>query len=207
MEKENLKILMDFKIRLLLILILPALVTFYVSDNIFRVHYEFQPLIKDNDPISVEISPARIVQGFLNLDLDFLRYDATFFNNVVSTIGGDRKNYEHELEVFIKYGGSDSEKILTKFGEINILFENETRSKILSDIARIVYLPNINLKPETLTDGNKVLTLNKSIKGNITVDVQLTDFSRLILFLAFLLLEAVLIQTFRTLYQFVTWKY
>lgn len=185
-----------------MIIIFPLLVTNIVSNSL-KIHYEFQPLYKDNKPGNIELHPLEgVISNYL--DIGLLKYDALIFNNVVSVIGGDKRDTEHELELSLKI--KDSKEVPVEYAvQKKIFTESYTRERIISLVNQIEYVTNITLKPEAL--DTSTIVLNKDVRGVVVIDIVLDCRSLIYIFLSLLILEGVIIQTLESLVRFSKWEY
>jgi hypothetical protein len=201
-------------LRFFLVIIISVFFTNYIAD-VLSIRYKFQPLIKNNNPISIEVKPLGGLQSYLNLSPDLLTYKTAVFNNIVTTINSDGIDYKHEVDISIKYQEQDSAKIKLPFGQTSYIFDGAslTRNETILAILKLVYLPNINLKPELFSvstasaDQRHMIIVNKAIVGELIVESCLDYQSRFILFLSILVLFGIISQSFYNIYQFIFWKY
>ena len=130
------------------------------------------------------------------------------FNNTLSIIKGDEEDYEHEVQVSIKYKESDTDAVELPFNEEFYLFNNKslTRTQTLSWLPEISYLFNINLRPDLFANSS-IIVFTKSVSGNITLDAKLDIKSIVILFLSILILIGLVLQALASIFQFIRWKY
>jgi len=200
-------------LRLSLVVIVSIFFTNYIVD-VLSIRYKFQPLIKNNNPINIEVKPLEGIQNYLNLSPDILTYKTTIFNDIVTTINSDGVDYKHDVDISIKYKEEDLNKVKLPFGQTSYLFDGAslTRNETILAILRLIYLPNINLKPELFSAGaatnrSHMIIVNKAIQGELVVESCLDYPSRFILFLSILVLFGIIFQSFYSIYQFIFWKY
>jgi hypothetical protein len=193
-------------LRLATVCLAPIFITLCIF-NAERVRLEIHPLIDTDGSIAIPKEPLEALSNPLNLDIKLLKYNTTIYNDVTYTIKGDVKEYEHKVEIYFKYNKSNQEKIKMRYKEPNIIFLNITRLESLSKINDLYYLPNINIKPEVLNDGNKELILNYKIGGSLIINMEMNYFSIISIFIAVLLLEGIVIQSWIGLCQFIKWEF
>lgn len=193
-------------LRVLIVLLIFLSLSIYVSEKL-KIEYT-QPFINDGESIRIETKPFEILEGPLSLNIGLLKYKTTILNNVVSTIEGDKEDYPHEVQLFIKYGKEDINKLEVPFNVETYIFENKslTRADTILRLKNINYLPNINLNPDLLANS-RYIGLNKSTHGNITIKSVLDFKSKIILYFSVLILIGLIFQAIQSILQFILWRY
>ena len=194
---------MKYKNRLLILFLLPFIATFYLSNKL-QITFDFNPLVENEVKVPI-VSRVDLdsIENILGLDTNILKYKTLLFHNLKTTIGGDEKDYEHEVEIFMKINENSEEEYKLKRGKTEIVFFGLSRSDTILKIQNLFYRPNINLKPEVLTDSNKLITLNKGFSGAIFLKSKLTFLSKCILFFVILVVWSGIIVLFKEMFQFV----
>ncbi len=120
------------------------------------------------------------------IDLDLIRYNVEFKNNLYSDISG----INHGVEIFISDNQGEELKI-TEYDQV-IIFKEITNKEFISKIKELKYKININLKPEVLSE-NEIISFN-STSGKILLIKKPTYISVLWIYIFLLIsLMAILI--------------
>ncbi len=182
------------------VILLPLAITFYMS-TILNFSFRFQPLYNDQVFVSLlEKANYDILNEVFKFDIS--TYRTSLFNNVKVTIGGDKKDYEHEAEIFIKDNKLQENELKIGYGESKIILDRKGRDETIKKITNIIYRANVNLKPELLLD-NEIITMNKRVEGYIEITVKLTTFSWFVLYVLSLLATPTLIKLAKEICQFI----
>ena len=189
-----------FVFRFVAVMSIPFGITFYLS-AILDFNFKFQPLIRDNRvliPLLVGNTNYDALNEVFNFDI--LKYKTILLNNVKIVIGGDKKDYEHEVEVFVKLRENENK---VNYGESKIILDRAGRYKTILEIKDIIFKANVNLKPEVLLGNNKIITTNKEVKGYVEIIAKLTTLSWFILYFLSLLAMFTIINLSKNIYQFI----
>lgn len=193
-------------LRTSLILALSSILAFYLS-NLLEFNFRFQPLLKDNKiliPLLDSNTNYSVLNNFFYHNvLGFLKYRTTMSNNVKTIIGGDEKDYEHEVELFVKMNNPQGNEIKINYGESKDIFNGVKRDVLIATIKDMTYRTNINLKPEVLSDNNANIYLNKKIEGYIESTTKLTISSKIMLYFLTLIPVIAMIIWLKNFLQFI----
>jgi len=175
--------------------------TFYLS-NYLNFNFKLQ-LLRDVN-VFVPLVDSEKYDIFKEVfKFNILKYKTTILNNERMVIGGDEKDYVHDIELFIKLNKSQENEIKISYGESNVIIESEERDKTIEKIINIVYRINVNLKPDVLIDNNKTIYFNKEFNGYVEIYVKLTTLSYFFLYFLSLLFMIATIKLLKEVYQFI----
>lgn len=199
MAMNSKKLLKIFKMgksaRIVFIIIAPFFVVLFLYFIYFSVEVgivlnktNYAPLINTNNQNIIDVLSKVI-------DLDLIRYNVEFKNNINADISG----INHGVEIFINNNQGEELKIAEH--DQSFIFKGITNKNFISKIKELKYKININLKPEVLSE-NEIISFN-GISGEVLLIKKPTYISLLWIYIFLLIFLMTILIFLKEATQFV----